>query len=1157
MNQNYKLNHYYEIHVNHLLSTRLDSDISKEFFERVIFHGTAYNSLKTIIDSFYENTQSAFTLTGGYGTGKSTLAAILSGLLNSNNEIRIAARKLVNDSELLSKIDQVFKTSSDKPWLIIKAVGGVISPVELFYKSILNALQDANLMYVFKEDLFFLPEQIDTDDQLIEWIDEVFRALHGKISGSLFILDEMGKLLDHIARNNGDLHLFQDLSERINRLSTKQCPFIFLGILHQAFADYARGMSPHIALEWTKIQGRYVDIAYRISLDESVALVSKTIKSKNSQIPESIALSNHELIDKVTGSIKSRLTENSPKLNIYLQEALPLHPLTTLLLGVISKSSFSQNERSIFSFLLSVEPFSFRKFLESEANLSSKYTIIDLWDYLSQNLQHQILSSKEGHLWAIVEEALTLLSKNLSKKEDLTSVSEEIYQNVLKAIAMLNMFGKSLGIYPSLDLITNALPNYEESTKSVSVCLKDLQEWGLITYWNRTKSFEVVETSELNIQQLLQDKLETLSNQQNYFEHINYKGSSVLAKRHYHEKGVMRWMDQYLVNDIAAFERLANSSELTKTKAFAHFVLIADRVINTTKLIELSKKHKHLVIAKLDKISELLSWSKEIFALNEIFRELPKLMMDSVAKKEYEQRLSYAYQQVDDLFRQSFDAVDWYYNGALLKGRSLSIIVSDLADQLYEACPKISNELVVRHDVSSSAAAGRKKLLENMLENSNQENLGIEKFPPEKAIYLSCIKQLGLHQFNAEKMEWVFDFPVLDESNSEQSENLERVSKLFQRGYKVFTDTKSLVPLTELYKVWSNKPFGIPHGLLPIFALTLLLAKEKSLAFYDKDVTQEFKFISEIDEEYINKLIKRPHEIAAKYIKEPAEKNRFINLLANSIKDIFEKNIEATPLAVARFLVSYTVKQSSWAKFSKDKEYFDEKVQLLRSFLVKADDPYKLLFEDLYDVLEVSTRSDDLVLADLSNLLGSFMAAKPNLLRNFEGRLHKELGNITPEILQEADVVSKFAADWKMKKFAEHLSRSSTESTQWLSNLITLLGQIPEKDWTDDSLKKAFEALPSYVKRFKQLSFFARNANKSQQANTTKRSLAVIINTDQGLEEHSRDVLVDSKTEENLKTLQQELFKQFESYDLSDDARAMVLYELLKQYLHPIGEEKV
>ena len=1152
MNQNYRLNHYYEIHVNHLLSTRLDSDISKEFFERVIFHGTAYNSLKTIVDSFSENTQSAFTLTGGYGTGKSTLAAILSGLLHPHDEIRFAARNLVQDPDLIEKIDNNFKVSSSKPWLIIKAVGGVTSPVELFYKSILKALQDANLMDLFESDLFFLPEQIESDHQLIEWIDEVFRALEGRISGSLFILDEMGKLLDHIARNNGDLHLFQDLSERINRLSTKQCPFIFLGILHQAFADYARGMSHHIALEWTKIQGRYVDIAYRISLDESVALVSKTIKVKETQIPEVLAAINNVLVTKVTSSIKSRLTENSPRLNAYLQEALPLHPLTTVLLGIIAKSSFSQNERSIFSFLLSVEPFSFRKFLESEVDLNATYTIVDLWDYLSQNLQHQILSSKEGHLWALVEDSLTLLSKNLSKRHDLSVHDGEVYSNVIKAIAMLNMFGKSLGIYPSSELIAFALPNQNIPND----CLNDLQNWGLITYWNRTESYEVVETSELNIQQLLQEKLETLSNQQNYFDHINYKGNSVLAKRHYHEKGVMRWMDQYLVNDLAGLERLINSSDISKTKAFAHFVLITDRALNSAKVIEISKRHPRLAVAKLEKNSELLSWSKEIFALNEIFRELPKIMMDTVAKREYEQRLNYAYQQVDDLFRQSFESVDWYCNGTLLTGKSLSIIVSDLADQLYEACPKISNELVVRHDVSSSAAAGRKKLLENMLENSNQENLGIEKFPPEKAIYLSCIKQLGLHQFNADMNEWVFDFPLLDKANREQHENLERVSKLFERGYKVFTDTKSLVPLTELYKAWSDVPFGIPHGLLPIFALTLLLAKEKSLAFYDKDVTQEFKFISEIDDEYINKLVKRPHEIAVKYIKEPAEKNRFINLLANSIKDIFEKNIETTPLAVARYLVSYTVKQSSWAKFSKDTEYFDEKVQLLRAFLVKADDPYKLLFEDLYNVLEVSTRSDDLVLADLSNLLGSFMAAKPNLLKNFEGKLRKELGNITPEIIKEADAVSKFAADWKMKKFAEHLSRSSSESTQWLANLITLLGQIPEKDWTDDSLKKAFEALPGYVQRFKQLSFFARNAEKSDQIESNKRSLAVIINTDQGLEEYNRDVIVDSNIEDDLKILQKELHNKVNTFDLSDDAKAMVLYELLKDYLHPIGEEK-
>lgn len=60
------LNQYYQINVNHLLSTRLDTDISKEFFDKIIFHGTAYNALATVVDS----KSSTFTITGSYGTGK-------------------------------------------------------------------------------------------------------------------------------------------------------------------------------------------------------------------------------------------------------------------------------------------------------------------------------------------------------------------------------------------------------------------------------------------------------------------------------------------------------------------------------------------------------------------------------------------------------------------------------------------------------------------------------------------------------------------------------------------------------------------------------------------------------------------------------------------------------------------------------------------------------------------------------------------------------------------------------------------------------------------------------------------------------------------------------------------------------------------------------
>lgn len=1149
------LNHYYQIHVNHLLSTRLDTDISKDFFDKVVFHGTAYNSLQTIIDSFAASKQSTFTLTGSYGTGKSTLAAVLTGLLHQDENIRSAARNLVNDKRLLKKLDNSFKIHDERPWLIVKAVGGVTSPTQLFYKSILKALEEAKLLEFLQDDLFFLSQEIKTEQELIAWIDQVFRALDGKISGSIFILDEMGKLLDHIARNSGDLHLFQELSEKINRLSTKESPFLFLGVLHQAFSDYAKGLSHQIALEWAKIQGRYVDIAYRISLDESVALVSKTIKKTKNKIPNPVVVLNERLIDDVMLSISSRLTESSPKIKQYFINALPLHPLTTILLGAIAKSSFSQNERSIFSFLLSVEPLSFRKFLEEDVEYYKTYTIVDLWDYLSHNLQHQILGSKEGHSWSVVEESLTLLSKQMNKLEINKNIDlDQLYFNIVKAIAMMNLFGKPLGVYPTKKLIANALPTSAASLDFLDECLDNLQSWGVITYWNRTDSYEVVETSELNIQQLLEEKLQTLSNQQNYFEQIDYKGSAILAKRHYQQKGVMRWMDQHLVSDISGLKSLIEGGTLKDRKAFAHFVLITGQALNSKQLAEISSTHPNLVISQLKKLSEILNWSKEIFALKEIYRDQPKLMIDPVAKKEYEQRLNYAYQQVDLLFQQSFEHVDWYFSGEKILSKSLSMVASEIADKIFFACPTVSNELVVRHDVSSSAAAGRRKLLEKMLESNESENLNIEKFPPEKAIYLSCLKQLGLHQYQIEQNKWAFVIPKSDIENDQiTSSNLKLVTEMMEVGHTLFKSNKGLVKISDLYDIWSAPPFGIPQGLLPIFGLALLLAKEKALAFYDQDITQDFRFISSMDEEFINKLVKRPNEIAVKFVKEPEEKHRFIQLLAQSISANFSKEIDETPLLVARFIVSYIVKQSNWVKFSKDTEFFEEKVQQLRAYIVKADDPYKLLFEDMYDLLNVSKRNDIQILSDLSDFFISIQNSKLNLFKKFEQSLFKELGEITNDILEQAKSISASAADWKMKKFAEHLSNSSSDSSQWKSNMITLLGQIPERDWSDDSLKKAFEALPGYVQRFKQLSFFTKKTKID--SDEDHKSLAIIVNTINGLEEYNRNVIIEPELQTKLSNVEIELSKQVDLIELSDDAKAIVLYKLLKNYLYPIGEE--
>ena len=79
-NQNIK-NHFQR-------STRIDNNLTKDFLDHFIFHSTGKKVLNQITSSINNSNQCAFTLTGPYGTGKSSLALFLQALLSSDSKIK-------------------------------------------------------------------------------------------------------------------------------------------------------------------------------------------------------------------------------------------------------------------------------------------------------------------------------------------------------------------------------------------------------------------------------------------------------------------------------------------------------------------------------------------------------------------------------------------------------------------------------------------------------------------------------------------------------------------------------------------------------------------------------------------------------------------------------------------------------------------------------------------------------------------------------------------------------------------------------------------------------------------------------------------------------------------------------------------------------------
>ena len=232
-----------------------------------------------------------------------------------------------------------------------------------------------------------------------EWSErEIIDALLGiakrtpKKSGGLIVfIDEMGKFLEGAAYEGNDIYFFQQLAELASRSGGR---LIVVGILHQAFEEYAHRLSREMRDEWAKIQGRFIDLAVNTGPDEQLELLGRAIESDCEPCANFRELSSE--IATLTGF---------PSNADLLASCWPLDPVVASLLGPISRRRFGQNQRSIFGFLNSTEPHAFQDFLRSSER-EALYPTDTLWDYLRVNLEPSIMASPDGHRWTMAAEAM-------------------------------------------------------------------------------------------------------------------------------------------------------------------------------------------------------------------------------------------------------------------------------------------------------------------------------------------------------------------------------------------------------------------------------------------------------------------------------------------------------------------------------------------------------------------------------------------------------------------------------------------------------------------------------------------------------------------------------------------------------------------------------
>ncbi|MEZ8965073.1 hypothetical protein BCS96_09160 [Vibrio breoganii] len=1004
-------------------STRVDSDLSLNFINDLVFHGTAELTLKTILTSF-PSKRRAFTVTGPYGSGKSTIALLLSALLDGDSELREAAISKVG-----TKISNIL--DKDLPytngWLIIKFVGDFEDPIKTISESILRECEINNINVGWKKT-------VESTSELKILLKSLSEEAVGTFDGVLFIYDEMGKSLDYLNNQKKDLQLFQELAEFTDRAGevNSQIPMIFTGYMHQSFSGYASSLDRVSRDNWAKVQGRYQDIPFNVSSFETIELLSKSIV-------QSGVIDKRESINRTLAELNAQGISYLDEKKMY--ECFPLQPIVALLLGEIAKRQFGQNERSVFNFLLSQERFGFSDWLQSQET-ENVYNVDDLFEYLESNFEHIIVGSSDGKAWAACEFALVEASK----------LEDTIYARIVKSIALVNMFGKKLGVTATDELLCSLFCD-DFSSRDIKLALDFLEnEKKLIIKRIITDSYQIYSGSDLNLDEEEEKFIASKPNDEVWLKAFDGLLNNVLAAQVYHEKGSIRWMSKAI--DYAYQNGKYENFSVFDESHISQFVLLIKGNAQ-----ELSLIHNDLVFGNVNAelATSLENTAKRLAALNHVEIVNSRLLQSSeFGYKEFQDRKSLYKLQIRRELTAMFEKASWFYNGTKQSGEMVEI-ASFVAKDCFKCTPKLTSELLNRTSPSAAAVSARTKLMNAMVFSTTEKDLGIEGFPAEKGLYLSVLKNTKLHSYDEQLDIAQFNTDGLDED----------LSYLWNKTEEFISNGNGHKTVLDIYQLWKEKPFGIAQGLAPVWVLAYLLSHESSLAFYDKDSTQKFMFITAPDDDFINKMIKRPNEVAVRFINPNSGQENQISAIGRAIEQNLERDEKISVLSLAKSIVR-TVHMLS--PFVKGTKRLSANTRKFRDLALKASDPHQFVIFDIPSIY--GTGSDTKLLElNVATALKELQGAHVAMLEDFGEKIKLIFdGQTFEDIAHNANRVLAFTANPTLKTFSERLEHwaRAENSTTTTSEFFSALALKAERHWSDLAYDAAIERLSSLSYRFKQ-----------------------------------------------------------------------------------------
>ncbi|WP_081301106.1 hypothetical protein [Gilliamella sp. wkB178] len=1046
------LSEYIEISPQYQRSIRIDHDLENiNSIEGFICHKTTTTIIENILNQLQYTNQGAYTWTGPFGSGKSSLALMFATILGKDNDLRTKARAKFS-KEFLKSFDKVFSTKNGG-WDTLPLVGKRESIVQSLITIIKRKYPNENI-----------PQNIN-QSALIELLLKI--SNNEKQDGILLIIDELGKFLEFSITNGDDIYFLQELAEAASRSKGK---FIVIGLLHQSFRNYAYQLDEKQKNEWSKIQGRYADIPLIINTDEVVSLIGKAIKAKK-RPNETIDVCN-----RVANVIKKyKPFINKKELANQLNECWPLHPVMAMLLGPISRKQIGQNERSIFTFLSSCEPFGFQYYLQRTTfNSNCWYRTDNYWDYLRANLESVITYSNDSHRWA---QAVDIVEK----VEGYAKVNEDLKLALVKTIALINLFKNSSGLTSETEILEALYPEY--SSSSIIKALSELADLKVIIYRKHINSWVIFEGSDFDIDQAIR-KVSTNVEEFNLNNlNKNIELPTIIAKKHYYRTGSMRRMNVKLIYFDHFSHLCKKSAAIENEDYFGTFYLVLPNRDNfgelQSKLLELSKNlDQKTIIGYPSNYRKIISFGEELALLFRVKDDNNGILeSDAIARRELFSREQTIELKLQEELSTALYNATWCISGEEYSNLNLNVFASNLADKFFNKTPIIRSELINRNKLSPSISKARKELLYRIFNNLNEENLGFEKYPPERGLYDIVLKSTKLHSKD-KTHNWEIISPSKDNS----------LYALWNATDKLFSSQKDKISVKDIYHFWSLPPFGLANGIKPILFWCYYLSNKDHLSLYKNNM-----FLPNITDLEVDELLQDESIFSIRKVILDKDKRDLLKGISDLLQKFNVLNTKNTPLDAARGLVGLIYKLPEWAKRTNK---ISLRAKNIRNSLLKACDPYKILFNDL----RVEISSSENYLLELEDTIQEIISIYPNTLNSINEMVLKQLEiKDRKELHDRAKILRGISSDYRFNAFIDRLSRLD-DSLESIEAMISLVLNKPSKEWNDADLDELELQLIQLVTKFKQYETFASIKNRKS------NRLAIAVVSGAGKEANPRMV---------------------------------------------------